>query len=92
MYDLEHTGCGHTPLFSVACAHFGNGKIRDPKYTTKVFSREHTVYMCTVRTTNGLMEKTNVSFQSTRMTKSFIAHITFIRFLVRVNTHVYGQT
>ena len=28
------------------------------------------------------------AFQITRITKSFIAHITFVRFLVRVNTHV----
>ena len=29
-----------------------------------------------------------VPFQITKLTKSFIAHIAFIRFLVRVNTHV----
>ena len=33
-----------------------------------------------------------VPFQSIRMTKSFIAHIAFIRFLVRVNAHVPFQT
>ena len=37
------------------------------------------------------MLSTLVAFQSTRFTKSFLAHITFVRFLVRVNTHVYGQ-
>jgi len=35
---------------------------------------------------------THVRFQITRLTKSFIAHITLVRFLVRVNTHVALQT
>ena len=33
-----------------------------------------------------------VPFQITKLTKSFIAHIAFIRFLVRVNTHVVFQS
>ena len=37
------------------------------------------------------MVATHVPFQITRCTKSFIAHITFVRFLVRVNTHVVLQ-
>ena len=31
-------------------------------------------------------------FQITRSTKTLLAHITFVRFLVRVNTHVRFQT
>ena len=47
------------------------------------------VYVYSFRTTNGeLMLSALVPFQMTRLTKSFIAHITFVRFLVRVNTHV----
>ena len=34
---------------------------------------------------------TNVALQMTKLTKSFIAHVTFIRFLVRVRTHVDFQ-
>lgn len=30
--DLEHTGFGHTPLFSGACAHFGNGHVDPTKF------------------------------------------------------------
>ena len=37
------------------------------------------------------MLSTHVRCQITRLTKTFLANITFIRFLVRVNTHVYGQ-
>jgi hypothetical protein len=32
-----------------------------------------------------------VALQSTTLTKLHLAHIAFVRFLVRVNTHVYGQ-
>ena len=44
----------------------------------------------TFRITNVelLMLSTHVPFQITRLTKSFIAHVAFVRFLVRVNTHV----
>jgi len=35
---------------------------------------------------NELMNVTRVPFQATRCTKSFIAHIAFVRLLVRVNT------
>ena len=31
------------------------------------------------------------AFANDKLTKSFIAHITFVRFLVRVNTHVAFQ-
>ena len=34
------------------------------------------------------MEATHVNFQITRTTKTLLAHITFVRFLVRVNTLV----
>ena len=37
------------------------------------------------------MLSTHVPFQTTRCSKTFLAHITFIRFLVRVNTHVVCQ-
>jgi len=37
---------------------------------------------------NELMNVTHVPFQATRCTKSFIAHIAFVRLLIRVNTHV----
>ena len=48
--------------------------------------------MCRVRTTHDeLMLSTHVDFQMTKLTKSFIAHITFKRFLVRVNTLVPFQ-
>ena len=47
--------------------------------------------MCILRTTNELMLSTHVFFQMTRLTKTLLAHITFIRFLVRVRKHVYGQ-
>ena len=30
--DLEHTEFGHTPLFSGACAHFGNGHVDPTKF------------------------------------------------------------
>ena len=32
------------------------------------------------------------AFQMTRITKTLLAHITFVRFLVRVNTHVAFQS
>ena len=35
--------------------------------------------------------RTHVGSQLTRCTKSFIANSTFVRFLVRVRTHVSGQ-
>ena len=35
---------------------------------------------------------THVSFQMIRSTKTLLAHITFVRFLVRVNTHVGFQS
>ena len=38
-----------------------------------------------------MMLSTHVVFQMTRCTKSFIAHITLVRLLVRVNTHVDFQ-
>ena len=37
------------------------------------------------------MLSTHVRLQTTRCTKTFLAHTTFIRFLLRVSTHVYGQ-
>ena len=37
---------------------------------------------------NELMNVTHVPFQMTRCTKTFLAHITFVRFLFRVRTHV----
>ena len=37
------------------------------------------------------MLSTHVPFQMTRFTKTLLAHITFVRFLVRVNTHVGFQ-
>ena len=43
-------------------------------------------------TNEQLMLSALVPFQSTELTKSFIAHIAFVRFLVRVNTHVALQT
>ena len=50
------------------------------------------VYVYSFRTTNGeLMLSALVPFQSPRITKSFIADITFVRFLVRVNTLVPFQ-
>ena len=48
------------------------------------------VCIYTLRTMEELMSAL-VPFQITRLTKSFIAHITFVRFLVRVNTHVALQ-
>ena len=45
------------------------------------------------RTTNEeLMLSALVPFQITRCSKTLLAHITFVRFLVRVNTHVSFQT
>ena len=43
-------------------------------------------------TNEQLMLSALVPFQSTELTKSFLAHIAFVRFLVRVNTHVALQT
>ena len=43
------------------------------------------------RTTEALMLSALVRFQITKLTKSFIAHIALVRFLVRVNTHVVFQ-
>ena len=40
------------------------------------------------RTIHELMPATHVDFQSIRSTKLHLAHIAFVRFLVRVNTHV----
>ena len=40
----------------------------------------------------GLMAETHVRFQSIRSTKTLLAHITLVRFLVRVNTHVDSQS
>ena len=37
------------------------------------------------------MPATHVDFQITRTTKTLLAHIALVRFLVRVRTHVYGQ-
>ena len=51
----------------------------------------NTMYMCTVRTTNELMLSAHVPFQITRITETLLAHITLVRFLVRVNTHVAFQ-
>ena len=47
--------------------------------------------MCILRTTTELMLSTHVALQMSKLTKSFIANITFVRFLVRVNTHVVFQ-
>ena len=48
----------------------------------------------TFRITNVelLMLSTHVFLQSTKLTKSFIAHVAFVRFLLRVNTLVLCQT
>ena len=43
------------------------------------------------RTIHELMPATHVDFQSIRSTKLHLAHITLVRFLVRVNTHVCSQ-
>ena len=51
----------------------------------------NTMYMCTVRTTNELMLSAHVPFQITRITETLLAHITLVRFLVRMNTHVFFQ-
>ena len=50
------------------------------------------VYACTFRTTNELMLSTHVPSKVTRLTKLHLASFTFIRFLVRVNTHVALQS
>ena len=42
-------------------------------------------------TINELMNVTHVPLQITRCSKTLLAHIALVRFLVRVNTHVYGQ-
>ncbi len=44
------------------------------------------------RTIHELMPATHVDFQITRLTKLHLAYITFVRFLVCVNTHVPFQT
>ena len=48
----------------------------------------------TFRITNAelLMLSTHVFLQMSKLTKSFIAHVAFIRFLVRVNALVLCQT
>ena len=47
------------------------------------------VYVYSFRTTNEqLMLSALVPFQITELTKSFIADIAFVRFLVRVNARV----
>jgi len=38
-----------------------------------------------------MMVSTHVDFQTTRLTKTLLAHVAFKRFLVRVNTHVDFQ-
>ena len=38
-----------------------------------------------------LMISTHVGFQTTRLSKTLLAHIALVRFLVRVNTHVPFQ-
>ena len=42
-------------------------------------------------TINELMNVTHVPLQISSSTKTLLAHITFVRFLVRVNAHVHGQ-
>ena len=49
------------------------------------------VYLYTM-TIKALMLSTHVPSQITRYTKTLLAHITLVRFLVRVNTHVGFQT
>ena len=49
------------------------------------------VYLYTM-TLKALMLSTHVPSQITRYTKTLLAHITFVRFLVRVRTHVLCQT
>ena len=47
--------------------------------------------MCILRSTTELMLSTHVALQMSKLTKSFIANIIFVRFLVCVNTHVDFQ-
>ena len=61
---------------------FKEAKFEDVKHTVGVKFDEHK---------RALMLSTHVPFQSTRFTKALLAHITFIRFLVRVNTLVLFQ-
>ena len=49
------------------------------------------VYLYTM-TLKALMLSTHVPSQITRYTKTLLAHITLVRFLVRVNTHVAFQS
>ena len=46
----------------------------------------------TFRTTDELMLSGLVPFQITRCSKTLLAHIALVRFLVRVNTHVVLQS
>ena len=48
----------------------------------------YTTDMCTMK---ELMLSAHVPFQTTRSTKALLANTTFVRFLVRVSTHVYSQ-
>ena len=46
------------------------------------------VYVFIVRSTNELMLSAHVPSQITRCSEALLANIAFVRFLVRVNTHV----
>ena len=49
------------------------------------------VYVFIVRSTNELMLSAHVPSQITRCSEALLANIAFVRFLVRVNTHVNFQ-
>ena len=53
--DLEHTEFGHTPLFSGACAHFGNGHVCNPKHFIKVFFEGLKVHFFYIHATSVLL-------------------------------------
>ena len=54
---------------------------------------EYNACVCKRRTIKELMVfSTLVVSQTTRVTKTHLAHIALVRFLVRVNTHVFLQT
>ena len=67
--------------------YFSRRRSDNDEYASVVLSIQHAVCGHYV-TVKELMLSTHVLFQMTRFTKTLLAHMAFVRFLVRMNTHV----
>ena len=87
----------HECVFFLWCL-FSSKSIKSSSWTTldkfdliRVFD-EYNVCVCKRRAIKELLVfSTLVVSQTTRVMKTHLAHIALVRFLVRVNTHMYGQ-